>query len=828
MAQSQYSVQEQQLLEHHGEVTFSEPGLHGRIQKIYDAFKDTTARVDIDRAKYFTESFKETEGQPLPLRWAKALLHIAQHITVHIDDHQLLVGRAGIPGKYGIIYPELDGCLLKDFVEQAQTREISPFQFSEDEKKILVDEIYPYWKGKTYFEEFSRALPPELAKVIFEPDGSYASRYIVNETSSWRSAIQWVPDYQKGLTRGFKAIADEALDNVAALSQEPHEETKDAKVFWQAVAISADAIMTFAKRYSQEALRLAFRETDKERKKELLTIAGICARVPKYPARTFHEAVQSQWFMQLFSRFEQKTAAVISNGRMDQYLYPYYAKDIANGRITRDEAKELLDCLWLQMAQYNDLYTSPVGVSLNEGYAHWEAVTIGGLRRDGSDAVNDLTYLFLEDRREFPLNYPDLAARVHKNSSTRYLNEIALTIRVGAGFPKLINDEEVIPEFVAKGATREDARDYAVSGCAEARLPNVDTYTSPGGYVNLGAAVELTLNNGRLPRYGQELLTIETGKAEDFTTWDEFEKAFLQQEQYLIDISLRQQPYVEQIRARHFAAPFLSSLHDLCRKNAIDLHQPHIPGGIDLGYFDLVGYGSAADSLAAVKRNVYDKQFVTIAALKKALQDNFIGHEALRQRLVHTAKYGNDDASVDELARKIDLVAVEASKHHYEQTGVYIDTRYVPGTAHVPFGKRTGALPNGRKAGEALSDGTSASQGADEAGPTAVLMSNYHSKNRAVINRAARLLNLKLNPSTVANDAGVARLVSFIKSWRDLGLWHVQFNVINRETLEAAREHPEEYRSLLVRVAGYSAYFVELTKELQDDIINRTEYGSIE
>lgn len=828
MAQATYSLQEQQILEHHGAVTFTSRGVNDRIQKIYDAFKDETARVDIDRAKYFTASFKQTEGQPLPLRWAKALLHIAQHITVHIDDHQLLVGRAGIPGKYGIIYPELDGCLLKDFVEQAQTREISPFNFSEEEKDILVNEIYPYWKGKTYFEEFSQALPPELSKVIFEQDGSYASRYVVNETSSWRSAIQWVPDYQKGLTRGFQAIKDEALDKVAALNEQPHGVTKDAKVFWQSVAIAADAIITFASRYSQEALRLAFQETDKGRKKELLTIAGICARVPRYPARTFHEAVQSQWFMQLFSRFEQKTAAVISNGRMDQYLYPYYAKDIASGRITRDDAKELLDCLWLQMAQYNDLYTSPVGVSLNEGYAHWEAVTIGGQRRDGSDAVNELTYLFLEDRREFPINYPDLAARVHKDSTTQYLNELALTIRVGAGFPKLINDEEVIPELVAKGAKMEDARDYAVSGCAEVRMPNVDTYTSPGGYINLGAAVELALNNGRLPRYGNELLTIETGDPATFTTWDEFEQAYLAQEKYLVDISLGQQPYVEQIRVHHFAAPFLSSLHDLCRKNAIDLHQPKIPGGIDLGYFDLVGYGSAADSLAAIKRNVYDKKYVTITELKQALADDFVGHEALRQRLVHSAKYGNDDEGVDSLAKKIDRVAVEESKAYYDKTGVYIDTRYVPGTAHVPFGKHTGALPNGRKAGEALSDGTSASQGADVEGPTAVLLSNYRSKNPDIVNRAARLLNLKLNPSTVANDAGVARLVSFIKSWRDLGLWHVQFNVINRETLEAARKHPEEYRSLLVRVAGYSAYFVELTKELQDDIINRTEYGSIE
>lgn len=823
----QLSDQEQRLHAHGGAFTFAGTGNHSRIEKIYDSFKDSKASLDLQRARYFTESFKETEGQPLTLRWAKALHHIAENIEVIIDKHQLIVGRAGKKGKYGLIYPELDGCLLHDFIQQSKTREISPIDFTDEEERIIEEEIYPYWDGKTYFEDFSKSLPTDISHVLFEPNDTYAARYIVNETSSWRSAIQWVHDYQKGLAFGFQDIKDKAEKRLRQLERSEGYVPRDKVAFWQAIAITADAIIVFAQRYSEKAAVLAFQEQDKTRKKELLEISAICAHVPRYPARTFHEAIQSQWFMQLFSRLEQKTAAVVSNGRMDQYLYPYYAKDIASGAITREDAKELLDCLWLNMAQYIDVYTSPAGVSLNEGYAHWEAVTIGGVRRNGTDATNELTYLFLEDRRDFPLNYPDLAARIHQHSPQRYLEEVAKTIRVGTGYPKLINDEEVIPELVAKGADLASAREYAVSGCAEVRMPNLDTYTSPGGLINLGAAIELTLHNGRLPRYGTELISIETGNPEDFTSWDEFKKAFIAQEQFLIQTSFKQQPYVEQIRAHHFAAPFASSLHSLCLQDEVDLHTPRIPGGIDLGYFDLIGYGSAADSLAAIKKVVYEKKYATIAEIKKALADNFEGHEELRQRLVNAPKYGNDDAYVDELAKLIDRVAVTESKHHYEQTGIHLDTRYVPATSHVPFGKVTGALPNGRKSGEALSDGTSASQGADVNGPTCVVLSNYRTKNTDDVDRAARLLNLKLNPSTISNDQGIQRLISFIRAWSALGLWHLQFNVINRETLEAAREHPENYRSLLVRVAGYSAYFVELTKELQDDIINRTEYGTI-
>lgn len=799
-------------------------GKDSRIQRIYNSFKSARSVVDIQRARYFTESFKATEGQPLVLRWAKALHHIAEHINIYIDDNQLIVGRGGQEGKYGLIYPELDGCFLKQFIDQARTRDESPFDFSDDDAKILEDEIYPYWNGKTYYDEFSKSLPADILKVTYEPDDLFTSRFIVNETSTMRSGLQWVHDYQKGLRLGFLRIKEDALQHVQDLEQSGQVVDDDAKAFWQAIAIVSDAIIVFAKRHSEKALALAFTERDPKRKAELLEISRICATVPKYPATTFHEALQSQWFIQLFSRLEQKAGATISNGRMDQYLYPYYLHDVRQGTMDKDKAKELLQCLWLNMAQYVDLYVSPAGVKFNEGYAHWEAVTIGGVDRQGQDATNELTYIFLEDKREFPLNYPDLAARVHRHSPKRYLEEIALTIKDGSGFPKLINDEEVIPLLEAKGAPSEEARDYAVSGCTEVRMPNLDTYTSPCPNINLGAAVELTLHNGRIPRFGNELLTIETGKAEDFTTWDDFEQAFLAQEKYLLQTAFRQQQYVNRIRPKHFATPLASALNRTCLTAGKDLQSEHIPGGIDLGYFDLIGYGSATDSLAAIKKNVYEKKYFTIADLKEALAADFVGYEPLRQRLVNAPKYGNDDDYADSIAKVIDHTAAVAAEENQGKTGIYMDLRYVPVTSHIPFGKVTGALPNGRKAHVALSDGSSASQGADTQGPTSILMSNYHTKSNDIPNRAARLLNIKLSPATVRGDVGTEKLVSFIQSWSALNLWHLQFNIINRATLEAARKHPEDYRSLLVRVAGYSAYFVELTKELQEDIISRTEH----
>lgn len=801
---------------------------HARVFKLLERFDGQKPRIDIERALYFTQSMKETEGQPLVLRWAKALMHIAENISVCVQEDQLLLGRAGCDGRYGILYPELDGDFLDIAVRELPTRRTSPATITPEDAKRVIEEIAPYWKGKTYHEDLNAALPPEVHKLTYDDPEGLISRFIVNETSSFRSSIQWVHDYAKILKRGFNGIKKEAQEKLAALDPMSARDDREKRPFLEAVVIVCDAIVLWAKRHAVLARELAEKERDPTRKAELLRMADNAERVPGEPARDFWEACQSQWFTQMFSRIEQKTGTTISNGRMDQYLYPYYKQDRAAGTITDKQAMELLECMWVGMAEFIDMYISPTGGAFNEGYAHWEAVTVGGQTPDGRDASNELTYLILKSKREFPLHYPDLAARIHSRAPERYLWDVAETIKDGSGFPKLINDEEVVPLYVSKGATFEEALDYAVSGCTEARMPNRDTYTSGGAYINFAAAVEMALRNGRMKKYGDRVLGVETGDPRSFKTWEEFWNAYVQQHMLFLKTAFTQQYIINKLRARHFAQPMGSAMHDLCMKHCMDLHQEQIPEGINLGYFEYMGLGTVVDSLAAVKKLVFEEKKLSMDKLLEALDANFEGYDDVRALLRSAPCYGNNDEYADAIGRDIDRISVEyAGKYGMRDLGMHNDVRYVPFTSHVPFGKVVSATPNGRTDGFPLSDGTSASHGADVNGPTAVLLSNYNTKNVGMRDRAARMLNIKFTPKCLEGEQGTEKLVSFIRTFCDLKLWHVQFNVLNRETLLAAQKDPQKYRNLIVRIAGYSAYFVDLSPDLQNDLIARTEHDAM-
>ena len=798
-----------------------------RVYKILNSFKNKKPIIDVERSKYFTESFKQTEGQPIVLRWAKALKHIAENITVYIDENQLIVGRAGTTGRYGILYPELDGDFLDTAIEQLPKRVESPFNITQEDARIIIEEISPYWKGKTYHETLAISLPEETLKLTYDPKDVLKSRYIVNETSSFRNTLQWVADYEKVLKRGFKNLKEDTLEQLAQLDSFSPVDNVEKRPYLEAIVIVCDAIVLWAKRHSQMAAEMAAKEADPIRKKELEQIADICQWVPENPARNFHEAMQSQWFVQMFSRIEQKIGNIISNGRMDQYLYSYYKQDIEEGNITDEQVIELLECMWVAMAQFTDLNISPVGGAFFEGYAHWEAVTIGGQTPEGRDAANELTYLFLQSKRDFPLSYPDLAARVHTRAPEKYLYEVAVTIKEGSGFPKLINDEEVVPLLLSKGATFKEALDYAVSGCTEVRMPNRDTFTSTCSYINFASAVEMVLYSGKTKATGDEVIGLQTGDPRSFKTWEEFWSAYVAQQTNFIKHAFIQQYIINNLRPRHFAAPLLSSLHDLCMANYKDLHSTQIEGGLNFGYFEFIGYGTVIDSLAAVKKLVYEDKKLTMEELLEAIEVNFEGKEAVRQLLINAPKYGNNDSYADEIGKAVDKEALEFTKRYSKELGVHLDLRYVPFTSHVPFGKVVSATPDGRKARTPLADGSAASPGADSKGPTAVLLSNYNTKNYDYRERASRLLNIKLNPATVAGDLGTKKLVSFIKTWSDLKLWHVQFNIINKDTLIAAKKNPDKYRGLLVRIAGYSAYFADLSPDLQDNLIARTEHSTM-
>ena len=798
-----------------------------RAAAILQTIREQKPQIDVERGLYFTESFRETEGEPLILRWAKALYHYAEKATIYIDDNQLLVGRCGKQGRYGILYPELDGNIFREAIKKLPTRENSPFDISEEDARIVAEQIAPYWEGKTFHEDFAKALPAETTKLTYNPGKELTSRYIVNETASFRSSIQWVHDYEIVMQKGFRGIRAEMKEKLDQLDPYSPIDNTEKKPFLEAVILTCDAIVLWAHRHAEKAAQLAREESNEVRKKELEEIAEICDYVPENPPRTFREAMQAQWFTQMFSRVEQKTGTIISNGRMDQYLYPFYKKDVEAGIITDDEVQELFECMWVGMAQFIDLYLSDTGGAFNEGYAHWEAVTIGGQTKEGLDATNELSYILLKSKREFPLNYPDLAARIHTRSPKRFLYEVAETIRAGEGFPKLLNDEDIIPLLLSKGANFEEAYDYSVSGCAECRMPNRDTYTSPNAYINFAAALEMVIYNGRMKKYGEELLGLETGRFEDFQTFDEVLQAFLKQQREFIKHAFIQQHEIIRLRGQHFASPLGSALHKLCRETYTDLHQPKIEGGIDLGYFEYMGFATVIDSLAAIKKVVFEDHRITLGQLKEALEHNFEGYEAIRQLLLHAPSYGNDTPYTDEIGKLLDKEAQEFTRKYGDELGVHLDLRLVPFTSHVPFGKVVSATPNGRYAFTPLSDGSSASQGADLNGPTAVLLSNYATKNYNYREHAGRLINVKLSPACVRGEEGTEKLVQFIKAWRDLRLWHIQFNVLNTDTLREAQKHPENYRNLLVRIAGYSAYFTELTKDLQDDIISRTEHEVI-
>jgi pyruvate formate-lyase/glycerol dehydratase family glycyl radical enzyme len=800
---------------------------HQRVFTLLERFDGQKPRIDIERALYFTQSMQQTEGQPLVLRWAKALMHIAKNMTVYVQEDQLLLGRAGCDGRYGILYPELDGDFLDIAVKELPNRPTSPATITPEDAKIVVEEIAPYWKGKTFHEALNAALPPEIHKLTYDDPEGLISRFIVNETASFRSSIQWVHDYEKILKRGFNGIKKEAEEKLAALDPMSPADSCEKKPFLEAVIIVCEAIVLWAKRHAVLAREMAAKEANPTRKAELLQMAENAEHVPGEPARNFYEACQSQWFTQMFSRIEQKTGTTISNGRMDQYFFPFFQKDMEAGLITEDKAIELMECMWVGMAEFIDMYISPTGGAFNEGYAHWEAVTVGGQTPEGCDATNDLTHLILKSKREFPLHYPDLAARIHSRSPESYLWDVAETVKDGSGFPKLINDEEIVPLYVSKGATFAEAYDYAVSGCTEARMPNRDTYTSGGAYVNFAAAVEMVLRNGRMKKYGDKVLGLETGDPCAMQSWDEFWNAYVQQHMLFLRTAFVQQYIINNLRAKHFAQPMGSAMHDLCMKHCIDLHQPQIPEGINLGYFEYMGLGTVVDSLSAIKKLVFEEKKLTMQQIIDAVDANFEGYEDVAALLRSAPCYGNNDPYADAIGKEIDKLSVEYGGKYSKELGMHNDVRYVPFTSHVPFGKVVSATPNGRKEFTPLSDGSSASHGADVNGPTAILLSNYNTKNYGMRDRAARMLNIKFTPKCLEGEQGSEKLVSFIRTFCDLKIWHVQFNVINRDTLIAAKKDPNKYRNLIVRIAGYSAYFVDLSPDLQDDLIARTEHGAL-
>ena len=799
-----------------------------RVLRLYEGMRSYgPPRICLQRSVLFTESFRETEKEPLVLRWAKALKRYADKSTVAILDDELIVGRPNTSlGRWGLVYPELDGEVMPAGIEifLKNKGKVGEVGVTDEDARLVKEVLTPYWAGKDYASNFARTLPEATRFLILGPDPKNITMYtcVVLATSPMRHSQNWTPDLSKILTRGVKGLRDEAEAKLAAMSDPRDIVTK--KPFLDAVIITCDAMTTWSRRYAAAARDLAAKATDPARAKELQAIADVCEWVPENPARNFREAVQAQWWGQLFNRIEQ-TSSAMGQGRMDQYLWPYYKKDIDEGRITRDQAMELLQCLWINMGQVTEIKVNPVAAAGTEGFSQFPDVCIGGQTTDGRDATNDLSYLILDSMRPLQLTAPDTCVRIHSGTPDAFLHHVAECIKDGKGYPKLLNDEMVIPFYLANGATLKEALNWTVSGCCENRLPNRETNVTGGGFINYGSITEMTFRDGKLKVLNDVQFGIETGDPRTWTSFDQAWDAFRAQMLHLADHVLIQQYQAMKLKPFHFAAPATSMLHDLAMAECRDLHThgEWFEGAIDHSTFEAIGKGTAIDSLAAVKHLIFDTKKLTWDELLTAMEANWEGHEAVRQMCLNAPKYGNGIAWVDAIGFDIERTLLEYLHAHPKPHNQAFLLRQIPVTFHVPLGKVTWATPNGRPANEYLSEGISASHGMDVKGPTVALTSIANGRDRSFREKAGDLINLKFSPANVAGEEGTRRLMQIIRTWSGLKHWHVQFNIINKATLLAAQKDPEKYRDLVVRIAGYSAYFVDLSPMQQAEIIARTE-----
>jgi pyruvate formate-lyase/glycerol dehydratase family glycyl radical enzyme len=782
-----------------------------RVARLREQSLEARPTLSTERAELITEFYRQDLGPvSAPVRRALAFRYLMEHKTVYIGEGELIVGEKGPFPKAAPTYPELCCHSLED-LDILNSREKIPFIVTPQARQVYAEVIIPFWRGKSMRDLIFREMTDEW-KAAYEAG-------IFTEFMEQRAPGHTVLDdkiYRKGM-RDFQEDIRRALANLDYLND---PEAYDKQEELKAMLICADALIRFAERHAEKAEELAARESDPRRRAELRRIAEVCRRVPAYPPRDFWEAVQYYWFVHLGVTTELNTWDSFSPGRLDQHLYPFYRRGLEDGTLTREQAEELLQCLWIK---FNNQPAPPkVGVTAAESatYTDFAQINLGGLREDGSDGVNELTYLILDVVEEMRLLQPSASVQVSKKSPDAFIKRAARIIRTGFGQPSVFNADLVVQELLRQGKSLADARNGGTSGCVETGAFGKESYILTG-YMNLPKILEITLNNGVDPRTGRRI-GLETGDPRDFASFDELFAAFERQLRYFVDVKVRGNNVIERLYARHMPAPFLSILIDDCIAKGKDYHD----GGAryNTTYIQGVGLGSITDALTAIRYHVFDQRTVSMDELLTALRSDFAGYESLRQTLLHrTPKYGNDDDYADGVMRAVFEAYFQAVDGRPNTKGGRYHINLLPTTVHVYFGSVTGATPDGRKAGMPLSEGISPVQGADRRGPTAVL------KSAAKMDHArtgGTLLNQKFNPSLLRTEEGLDKFVQLIRTYFRLDGHHIQFNVVDAATLRAAQEHPEEYRSLIVRVAGYSDYFCDLTKALQDEIIARTEHES--
>ena len=830
-----------------------------RIQKLIDNLYENMPEIESARGKLVTESYKMTENLPIIKRRSAAFAHILRNIPIVIRDGELIVGSATVTPRGCQVFPEYSYEWLLAELDTVSTRAADPFYISEKTKAEL-REIYPWWHGKT---------TSDLAKANMAPEAyeAFAEHSVFTPGNYFYNGIGHVcVDYGKVMRIGYRGIIKEAETALEKLEISDGDYVQRSN-FLNAVIESCEAVIGYARRYSALAKEMAARETNPERRRELEIISKNCARVPEFPATSFYEACQTFWFIQLLLQVESSGHS-ISPGRFDCYMYPYFKKDIDEGKITYESAQELLDCIWVK---FNDLNKVRDAASADgfAGYGMFQNLIVGGQNIHGMDSTNDLSYMCIEASMHVPLPQPSISIRVWNGSPEPLLIKAAALTRLGTGLPAYYNDEIIIPSIMARGLTLEDARDYCIIGCVEPQKAGKTDGWHDAAFFNMCRPMELAFTNG----YDKgKKIGPDTGDIADMKTFEEFYEAYKTQQSYMIKLLVNANNAIDMAHAVRCPLPFQSCMVEDCIGRGKSLQE----GGAIYNFTGPQGFGIAnnTDGLVAIKKLVFEEKRFTLAELGEALKANFgygvhgaaaekltteiatelvasgveVNENAIRmiydevtnqtslsasekakykeiKRLIEeeSPKYGNDIYDVDMFARDVaNSYTKEVEKYKNYRGGIFQAGLY-PVSANVPLGASTGATPDGRLAYTPLADGIGPASGRDVKGPTAT--ANSVAKLEQGVASNGTLLNQKFHPSALSGMSGLTKFVALIRSYFDQKGMHVQFNVVTKETLIDAQKNPEKYKTLVVRVAGYSALFTTLSRSLQDDIINRTEQG---
>jgi len=780
-----------------------------RVKKLRDDLLSVKREICVDRALLVTQSYQETEGEPTVIRRAKGLSNVLDNMTINIFDKELIVGNQASNRSYGILFPDMAWKWIDKEIDTFATR--AEYFLVPDKKKKKIRDILPYWKGRSVQDYIYGQLTDELKAAI------QANVFDVGLHLS-KGPGHFLLDYKKLFKKGFNGIIAEIESKIAKTDWAGDPEAIHRYNFLTAVKITCNAAIRFSQRYATLARGFAAIEDDSRRRQELIEIAEICERVPAKPARNFREALQSFWFVQLIPHIDNDGTA-ISPGRFDQYMYPFYKNDLEMGRVNMAQAQELIDCLWVKFNEVLQIWPEEDTKSFG-GFPISQNLIVGGLNEEGEDVTNPLSFMCLEATRRLGLPQPALSVRLHQNSPYDFVKRVVETIKAGSGMPAVYNDEVIIPALQNRGVTLEDARNYAIIGCVEPHAIGKACTWSNAAYFNFGKCLELGLNNG-VCRLTNKQVGPETGRLEDFKTFDEVQQAVEAQIRYWVDRMIATFNVIEQTHRQHVTLPFKSSLTNDCIARGKDV----LNGGAVYNFAGVQGVGIAniANGLAAIKKLAFKKGKVTLKELQEALDNNFEGKESLRQLLINGApKYGNDDDYVDKFARRISQVYCTTVGQYKNSRGGPFQPGLYPNSANVPLGEKVGATPDGRKSKTPLADGISPSQGTDKNGPTAVFKSVAKLDHFLASN--GTLLNMKFNPILLKDERGLEKFASLIRGYFQLKAQHVQFNIIDAATLRDAQKHPEKHVNLVVRVAGYTAFFNDINKEIQNDIISRTEH----